>query len=98
MSLRGNPVEETATLPDGREVEIRVGVAPDSYIDGKEMDTVDVELTAGGEHVAVVNTVLDVEQTSEALELAREIVRGLESGELEPTAGAIEPLADRLRA
>jgi hypothetical protein len=42
--------------------------------------------------------VLDVEQTSEALELARVIVRGLESGELEPTAGAIEPLADRLRA
>ena len=98
MSLRGNPIEETATLPDGREVGVRVGVAPDSYIDSKELNTVDVELTANGEHIAVVNTVLDVEQTSEALALAREIVRGLESGDLEPTAGAIEPLADRLRA
>ena len=44
-----------------------------------------------------MNTVLDPDQTSEALELAREIVRGLESGDLEPTAGAIEPLADTLR-
>jgi hypothetical protein len=98
MSLHGSPIEETATLPDGRAVGIRVGVAPDSYIDGKDMNTVDVELTMNGEHVAVVNTVLDADQTSEALELTREIVRGLESGELEPTAGAIEPLADRLRA
>jgi hypothetical protein len=98
MTLRGNPIEETATLPDGREVGVRVGVVPDSYIDGKELNTVDVELTSEGEHIAVVNTVLDVEQTSEALDLAREIVRGLESGELEPTASAIEPLADRLRA
>jgi hypothetical protein len=44
-----------------------------------------------------VNTVLDPDQESEALELAREIVRKLESGELEPTAGAIEPYADELR-
>jgi len=97
MTLRGNPVEETATLPDGRVVGVRVGVAPDSYIDSRELDTVDVELTENGEHIAVVNTVLDADQTSEALELAREIVRGLEAGELEPTAGAIEPLADTLR-
>jgi hypothetical protein len=41
--------------------------------------------------------VLDADQTSEAMALAREVVEGLESGELEPTAGAIEPLADRLR-
>ena len=32
-----------------------------------------------------------------AVALAREIKAGLESGELEPTAAAIEPLADRLR-
>jgi hypothetical protein len=38
--------------------------------------------------------VLLPEQESEALALARRIVAGLESGELEPTAGAIEPLAD----
>ena len=97
MSLRGEPIEHTAMLPDGRIVGVRVGVAPDSYIDSREMDTVDVELTENGEHIAVVNTVLDADQTSEALELAREIIRGLESGELEPTAGAIEPLADTLR-
>jgi hypothetical protein len=29
--------------------------------------------------------------------LLREIVTGLASGDLPPTAGAIEPLADRLR-
>jgi hypothetical protein len=42
--------------------------------------------------------VLDVDQDSEGLALLREVVAGLESGELAPTAGAIEPLADRLRA
>jgi hypothetical protein len=41
--------------------------------------------------------VLDPDQEGEALELAREIVRKLESGELQPTASAIEPLADTLR-
>ena len=47
--------------------------------------------------LAAVNTVLDPDQESEALQLAREIARGLESGTLEPTASAIEPLADTLR-
>jgi len=42
-------------------------------------------------------TVLDLDQESEALQLAREIVAGLESGALEPTAGALEPLVDVLR-
>jgi hypothetical protein len=97
MSLRGEPVEVTATLPDGRRVRVWVGVPDDSYIAKSDLDTVDVELSANGEHLAAVNTVLDADQTSEARELAREIVRGLESGELEPTASSIEPLADRLR-
>jgi hypothetical protein len=97
MSLRGEPITRTATLPDGREVRVRVGVPDDSYIAKRELNTVDVELYAGEQSLAFVNTVLDADQTSEALELAREIVKGLESGELEPTAGAIEPLADRLR-
>jgi hypothetical protein len=56
VSLRGAPVNETATLPDGRTVEVFVGVP-----------------------------------------VAREIVGGLAGGTLEPTAGAIEPLADELR-
>jgi hypothetical protein len=43
-----------------------------------------------------VTTVLDASDESEARALLREIVAGLESGELEPTAGAIEPLAERI--
>ena len=43
-----------------------------------------------------MNTILEPEQDHEARQLAREIVAGLESGELKPTAAAIEPLADRL--
>jgi hypothetical protein len=38
--------------------------------------------------------VLLPDQESEALALARHIRDGLQSGELEPTAGAIAPLAD----
>jgi hypothetical protein len=97
VSLNGRPVEQTATLPDGREVRIRVGVPDDPYIPKRELRTVDVELYDGEQHLAAVNTVLLPEQESEALALAREIVAGLESGELEPTAGAIEPLADEPR-
>ncbi len=98
MSLRANPVEQIASLPNGGLVRVRVGVPDDSYIPKRELDTVDVELFGGdGRPLAAVNTVLDAEQTSEALQLAREIVAGLESGTLEPTAAAIEPLADRLR-
>jgi hypothetical protein len=95
MSLRGEPIEMTAKLPDGREVRVWVGVPEDAY---REMDTVDIELSlVGGNHLAAVNTVLDAEQTSEARALAREVVAGLESGKLEPTAAAIEPLADQPR-
>ena len=97
MTLRGNPVEESATLPDGRTATVRVGIAEDGYVKKSELDTVAIELVVGDSVAAALNTVLDPDQTSEALELAREIVAGLESGELEATAGAIEPLADRLR-
>ena len=97
MTLRANPVERSATLPDGRVVRIRVGVADDSYIAPKELDTVTIELFGEGEHLAAVTTVLDAEQEHEAHTLAQEIVSGLESGRLLPTAGALEPLADSLR-
>jgi hypothetical protein len=97
VSLRGKPVEQTANLPDGREVRVRVGVPEDSYIPSRELDTVDVELFEGEQHLAAVNTVLGAEQESEARALAREIVAGLESGDLEATAAAIEPLADQPR-
>ena len=97
MSLR-TPLERDATLPDGRVVHIRVGVPVDSYIPAREMDTVAVEIYDDGQHLAAVNTVLDVDQDSEGRALLHEIIDGLESGELAPTAGAIEPLADRLRS
>ncbi len=97
MTLRGNPIEETVALPDGRELRLRVAVPEDSYISGRELDTVDVELLDGDRHLAVVNTVLSADQDGEARQLAAEIVEGLQSGRLEPTAGALEPLADRLR-
>ncbi len=97
MTLRGTPVEETATLPDGRAVHVFVGVPDDPYIPRKELDTVDIELRVDGQVAAAVNTVLDPDQVSEARQLARDVVAGLESGALEPTAGAIEPLADELR-
>ena len=94
MSLRGRPIEQEATLPDGRTVLVRVGVPDDRYVPQKEIRTVDVELVSDGEHLAAVNTVLLPEQESEALALVRQIVAGLGSGDLEPTAAAIEPLAD----
>jgi hypothetical protein len=97
MSLR-NPIQEDATLPDGRVVHVRVGVPDDSYVPARERDTVAVEVFDDDEHLAAVNTVLGVDQDSEARALLRELVQGLESGGLAPTAGAIEPLADRLRA
>jgi hypothetical protein len=97
MSLRGEPVEMRASLPDGREALIQVGVPEDPYIPRSESETVDVEIRVGGEVVAAVNTVLDPDQTSEARRLARDIAAGLESGKLEPKASAIEPLADELR-
>ena len=96
MSLRGNPIELSATLPDGRQALVRVGVPDDPYIPRRELDTVDVEIVLDGRVAAAVNTILEPERDHEARELARKIVVGLESGELQPTAGAIEPLADSL--
>jgi hypothetical protein len=97
MSLRGSPVEETASLADGRVVTVWVGVLDDPYVNRAELDTVTLELRTDGEALATVNTVLDADDVSEARALAREVAAGLGSGELEPTAGALEPLADRLR-
>ena len=97
MSLHGRTIEQSATLPDGRTVVVHVGVPEDPYIPRSELDTVDVELRSGGHVLAAVNTVLDPDQESEALELARQIAQKLEAGEIQPTAGAIEPFADTLR-
>jgi hypothetical protein len=97
MTLRNAPVEQVATLADGREILVRVGVADDPYIAKSELTTVTLELLENGRGLAAVTTVLDPDQTSEARQLLREVAAGLESGTLAPTAAAIEPLADELR-
>ena len=97
VSLRGAPLEADVAIPDGRTLRVRIGVPEDSYIPQRELDTVTLELYANGEHIAAVTTVLDAAQTREAQALLEEIVSGLGSGDLSPTAGALEPLADRLR-
>jgi hypothetical protein len=97
VSLRGRTVEQRANLPNGRTVVVHVGVPDDPYIPREELETVDVEIHENGRVLAAVNTVLDPDQESEALELAREVARKLEAGEIEPKAADIEPLADTLR-
>ncbi len=99
VSLRGGPLEQEATLPDGRVVSVRVGLAEDSYIPRREFDTVVLELwdERRGEHLAGVSTVLSADDAGGARALLREVVEALGNGSLEPTAGALEPLADSVR-
>jgi hypothetical protein len=96
VSLRSSGIERTATLPDGREAVVWVGVPEDPYIDRGELETVAIELRIDGEVAAALNTILDPSQDSEARRLVDTAVRGLEDGSLPPTAGALEPLADSL--
>jgi len=96
MSLRGQPVEKEATLPDGERVLIRIALASDGYVPRREVHTVTLELVADERVQATVNTVLDAAQVKEARHLAAEVAKRLESGELEPTASAIEALADSI--
>ena len=96
MSLRGRPIEENAALPDGRSAVVRVGVPDDSYVAKRALETIAVEIVLDERIAASLNTVLSPDHESEARALALEIVAGLEAGELEPTAAAIEPLADRI--
>ena len=97
MTLR-NPLQRDATLPDGRVLHVRVGIAADSYIPARELNTVTLELFDDGVHLAAVSTVLDVDQTDEGRALLNEVIEALESGAAAPTAGALEPYADRLRS
>jgi hypothetical protein len=97
VSLRSAPLERDITLPDGRLVRIRIGLAEDSYIPASALDTVTLELYGDGEHLAAVTTILDADQDREARALLREVAAGLEAGTLAPNAGALEPLADSLR-
>jgi hypothetical protein len=98
VSLRSAPVTEHATLPGGGTVAVWVGIPDDPYIDDKSaLRTVDVQLHEGGSVLATVSTVLDPDQESEALALAREVKAALEAGEIGLHAHELEPFADRLR-
>jgi len=97
LSLRSNTIEHELTLPDGQAAQVRVGMAHDGYIPAREEETVVLELRMGRHVVAALNTVLDPAQEAAAAELAREVVEGLESGHIEPTAAALEQYADQLR-
>jgi hypothetical protein len=98
MSLRGSPVVEHAALPTGGTVSVWVGVPDDPYFDDKRnLTTVDIQLHEGNAVIASLTTVLEPEQTSEALQLAREVKAALEAGEIGLHASELEPFADRLR-
>ena len=96
MSLRTYTIERALTLPDGRDATVRLGLADDPYIPKREQQTVVLELLVGEHHAAALDTVLDPDQEDEGAAIVQEIVRKLEVGELEPTAGALAPYADRL--
>ena len=66
MSLRGDPLEQEVKLPDGRVVAVRVGIAEDSYIPRRELDTVTIEIwdEGKGEHLAGVATVLSADDVT----------------------------------
>src|SRR5437868_1670876 len=55
MSFRSEPLEQEVTLPDGRVVAVRVGLAEDSYIPRRELDTVVLELCEGESPKTVEN-------------------------------------------
>ena len=97
MSLRSSPIEQELTLPDGRSAGLRIALAHDGYIPEREEETVILELRIGGHVAATLNTVLDPDQEDEANELAREVIEALGSGQIPPTAAALEQYADRLR-
>ena len=98
MSLHAGPVVEHASLPGGGTVTVWVGVPDDPYIDDKsQLTTVDIQLHEGNAVVASLETVLDPDQTSEALQLARDVKAAIEAGEIGLHASELERFADQLR-
>jgi len=98
VPLRASPVVEHAALPDGGSVTVWVGIPDDPYIDDKrQLTTVDIQLREGSSVIASLTTVLEPDQTSEALALAREVKSAIERGEIGLKANDLEPFADRLR-
>ena len=85
MTLRSSPVVEHAALPKGGTVTVWVGVPDDPYFDDKsQLTTVDIQLLEGNSVIATLSTVLDPEQDSEALQLAREVKSAIEAGRSSP--------------
>ena len=98
MTLLGNPIIEHASLPKGGTVTVWVGVPDDPYFDNKQdLTTVDIQLHEGNAVIATLSTVLDPDQVSEGLQLAREVKAAIEAGEIGLHASELEPFADRLR-
>jgi hypothetical protein len=98
MPLRASPIVEHAKLPNGGSVTVWVGIPDDPYIDDKRfLTTVDIQLREGSSVIASLSTVLEPDQTSEALNLAREVKAAIESGAIGLHASELEPFADRLR-
>src|SRR3954469_7596488 len=93
MSLRGRQIEERATLPDGREALVRLGVPDDPYVPRSERSTVALDLLVDDRLEATFTTAFDVDQESEALALARDIAARLASGALQPPPRARAPPA-----
>jgi hypothetical protein len=98
VSLRTSPVVENVALPGGGTVTVWVGVPDDPYIDDKsQLTTVDVQLREGRSVLASVSTVLEPDEVSEGVSLAREVRAALEAGEIGLHAHDLEPFADRSR-
>jgi hypothetical protein len=98
VSLRGTPIEEHASLPGGGTVTVWVGVPDDPYWNDKsQLTTVDVQLREGDRTLASYSTVLDPDQVSEGLQLAREVKAALEAGEIGLHASELERFADTPR-
>jgi hypothetical protein len=96
VSLHGNPVFESAHLPDGRNARIRVGIAEDPYVADKDSTTVVLEVRVGNGVAAVIDTVLAPDQVEAARHLAARVRDGLASGDLEPATSSLERLADEV--
>jgi len=67
VSLRGEPYERVADLPDGRQARVRVAVPDDSYIPKRLSETVALEVSIGDEVVELLESGR-VEPTASALE------------------------------
>jgi hypothetical protein len=93
VSLRHSPAVEHASLPKGGTVTVWVGVPEDPYIAHSEMTGVDLQLHEGNGVIASITTSLSPDEETQAHELAREVKRAIEAGEVGLHAGDLERFA-----